>query len=366
MAINAIGNGIPFPRGEGIPSAVRDSMILWYDPKRQGATNESMAANPVLRDLSGNGHDATCYNFAWRGMSGIGGYYFTGLHHNNTLGHYEYTVTTDRSKYTFTKNIDNTDTYLYSFMNHISVGNNVHYKIKITGLDNFRKKYPSSSMGDAQGHVFTKDGIYEHNFSATYEYVAISLTLGSGYRLEENEEINITVEQLPLYPNALVTDGVDDYAYVERLPLLTKERGYTVIAKRTIIDTDKFNGILAVKGVTAVNATQNAFAIDVFTHTGEYYYQIFGGSNLGNVIESYKEIIESQLLICTTKNINDIKTINVGDTIDNFPNMNLLGYPNSKRYIVAALYSFLFFDRDLTEQEIEWVKNNLIEGDTEL
>jgi hypothetical protein len=74
MAINAIGNGILFPRGEGIPSAVRNNMVLWYDIKRQGATNESMAANPKLIDLSGNGHDATCYNFAWSGMSGIGGY----------------------------------------------------------------------------------------------------------------------------------------------------------------------------------------------------------------------------------------------------------------------------------------------------
>lgn len=48
-----------------------DSIILWYDIKRQGATNENMAENPVLRDLSGNGHDATCYNFAWTEQSGI-------------------------------------------------------------------------------------------------------------------------------------------------------------------------------------------------------------------------------------------------------------------------------------------------------
>lgn len=49
-------------------------MVLWYDIKRQGATNKSMTANPILKDLSGNGHDATCYNFAWSGKSGIGSY----------------------------------------------------------------------------------------------------------------------------------------------------------------------------------------------------------------------------------------------------------------------------------------------------
>ena len=50
---------------------IMDSMVLWYDLKRQGATNESMAANPVLEDLSGNGRHATCYNFAWTEDSGI-------------------------------------------------------------------------------------------------------------------------------------------------------------------------------------------------------------------------------------------------------------------------------------------------------
>ena len=58
-------------RKPAVEQSIRDAMILWYDLKKQGATNESMAANPVLRDLSGNGHDATCYNFAWTEESGI-------------------------------------------------------------------------------------------------------------------------------------------------------------------------------------------------------------------------------------------------------------------------------------------------------
>lgn len=41
---------------------IKQAMVLWYDLKKQGTTNESMAENPMLRDLSGNGHDATCYN----------------------------------------------------------------------------------------------------------------------------------------------------------------------------------------------------------------------------------------------------------------------------------------------------------------
>lgn len=82
MAINAIGNGIPFPKGKSIPYYIKNNMVLWYDIKRQGATNETMKANPILKDLSGNGHDATCYNFAWSGISGIGSYARGGRYSN--------------------------------------------------------------------------------------------------------------------------------------------------------------------------------------------------------------------------------------------------------------------------------------------
>lgn len=52
-------------------AAIMEALVLWYDPRRQGATNESMAADPHLVDLSGGGHDAKCQNFAWTEGSGI-------------------------------------------------------------------------------------------------------------------------------------------------------------------------------------------------------------------------------------------------------------------------------------------------------
>lgn len=45
-------------------------------------------------------------------------------------------------------------------------------------------------------------------------------------------DLNITIEQLPLYPGALVFDGVDDYGICDNFPILTKEKGYTVVALR--------------------------------------------------------------------------------------------------------------------------------------
>ena len=66
------------------PKAIKDAMVLYYDIAKQKATNESMAANPTLKDLSGNGNDATCYNFGWSEMSGIGGYMTRNTHYEFT------------------------------------------------------------------------------------------------------------------------------------------------------------------------------------------------------------------------------------------------------------------------------------------
>lgn len=70
--LNASGIGAMGCKGKAtMEDKIMDSMVLWYDLAKQGATNESMAADPRLIDHSGNGHHATCYNFAWTEDSGI-------------------------------------------------------------------------------------------------------------------------------------------------------------------------------------------------------------------------------------------------------------------------------------------------------
>lgn len=62
--------GTPLPEIE-MPDSIKEHMVLWYDIARQGATNESMAANPILRDFSGNNHNGECIGFDWTSDSGI-------------------------------------------------------------------------------------------------------------------------------------------------------------------------------------------------------------------------------------------------------------------------------------------------------
>ena len=55
---------------DGFPSI--PGMVARYSGA--GLTNEEMSKNPVWKDLTGNGHDLQMKNFAWKGMSGVGGY----------------------------------------------------------------------------------------------------------------------------------------------------------------------------------------------------------------------------------------------------------------------------------------------------
>lgn len=342
MAINAIGNGIPFPRGEGIPSAVRDSMVLWYDLKRQGATNESMAANPKLIDLSGNGHDATCYNFAWSGMSGIGGYNQNPLSDNS----YTRSVVPVKGKAwigLYAKNVYNKDK---------------SWTIKVT-CDT--KPFTE----DDNVFVFTRNittGKIYHMSDNIINNVPLVIPAYDGDILKNGVWINmdslinntVTIEILPEYPNALVADGVDDYAMVEGLSLLTD---YTVIAKRKRLDIDlKRRGTLSSKLTT--DNRDGAFAFEYIKEgTGEQYEYSFG-------INTAINHVDTDISYMTKDYYNGIY-IKAGIEIDT-DFLTLFSTKINSGLANAVIYSFILFNRTLTTKEINWVKHNLIEGDTEL
>lgn len=329
-----MGSKKVYPLHGVIPKAIKDSMVLWYDIKRQGATNESMAANPVLADLSGNGHDATCYNFAWSGMSGVGGYNFTDF--RELPGRSIYTK--EGNKFHFTEKLEIVSNFLD--IRGYTVGSDI--KVKISGLTDNRE-------------VAFGNPIQERLDNGEY---TITLPKGTTYTFGITGDvgvIDVTIEFLPLYSNALVSDGVDDYAQVTGLPLLTKERGYTVIAKRKWLED--LNSAIASK----LNSSTGLNAAFIFEHIGSNYKKNIWTFGTQKVVDNFEE---SDISYQTSKSYNEL-SLNIGAySIVDTDNLFLFKVrPTvSPQYGKFALYSFLLFDRDLTEQEIEWVKKNMIEG----
>lgn len=167
-------------------------------------TNEILKANPYLQDHSGNNRPLKLNNFMFAAMSGVGGY---DIASTNILPDRANVTVTDNRIIHITKKLSTTD----SMVNIVPVNSNPTHKFKITGLSDGRQV----SLENRNGGFYTFDN-GEHEVTLTYPegttslYNAIGVTGSAG-------DMDVTIEFIPRYPNALVTDGVDDYGQIQNL-----------------------------------------------------------------------------------------------------------------------------------------------------
>lgn len=354
MVGNANANGIPFLKRYGIPSAIKNSMILWYDIARQGATNESMAENPILKDLSGNGHDATCSNFAWGGMSGINGYSDNLRNYKiNSYDGFVIEVVNDH-KFTINGNIGLRSYYnvLVNFNDYSAkrgslyakgVHDDLHFIYQING-----------ATSNPNASIQIKNGLNEFDFipNETSNFMKFQLVNKTEAIIEN---VNIEIEFLPLYPNALVFDGEDDYALAEGLPLLNKEDGYTVILRRKWLKNTDVRHCLVSKntkwGTTAQGGIDGAFAMECDV----YNTMSFGiSTKIDITLENTDDFVYQ-----TSRSYNGKTTIESGDAQD-ANHLCIAAINKGKLWRSSiAVYSLILFNRDLSTKEIEWVKENM-------
>lgn len=216
---------------DGFPSI--SGMIARYSAL--GLTNEQMAANPVWVDKTGNGHDIQLKNFSWKGMSGVGGYKFNFL--SNEWGIDNYQVS---KKYSYKIVINNKrgSVQLYNMINlgHIKI------TLKITGIEINKSTFRVyDNVGREHAQDYTKDGIYEIDYTANEGANIIYFYVFDGNRGQlENP---ITIEQLPLYPGALVFDGVDDSG---KAVGLTISKDFTLVGEWILFSKTSVNAGLSI------------------------------------------------------------------------------------------------------------------------
>ena len=167
-------------------------------------TNEILKANPYLQDFSGNNRPLKLNNFLFAAMSGVGGY---DIASTNILPDRANVTVTDNRIIHITKKLSTTD----NMVNIVPANSNPTHKFKVTGLSDGRQV----SLVNRNGGFYTFDN-GEHEVTLTYPEGTTSLYNAIGVTGDIGD-MDVTIEFIPRYPNALVTDGVDDYGVVENL-----------------------------------------------------------------------------------------------------------------------------------------------------
>lgn len=309
-----------------------------------GLTNEQMAANPVWVDKTGNGHDLQMKNLAWGGMSGVNGYKFNFLSNEWVIDNNQ---VSKKYSYKIVINDKKNSVQFYRI-------NSEHIKIilKITGIEINKSTFRVyDNAGTEHAQNYTKDGIYEIDYTANeganmiYFYV-----FGGNTGQLENP---ITIEQLPLYPGALIFDGVDDYGVCDNFPILTKEKGYTVVALRQWIT----RGEIAQGLVSNVKnwLKDGAFLLEYRNIQADHLNKPISFGAIGSEMDlphifTYQTSKSCNGVSITTGNFEGTDVLHVGK----------LAPTNVGTCINAAIWELVFLDHDATEEELTKIKDYFV------
>lgn len=191
-----------------------------------GLTNEMMAAmdDPRIEDADGKGRFLSFKNFAWSGMSGVGGYVqdFNYFRNNATVDKVRIDEQNSNSiKVTIlTTGINNA---IYIPKNIYQFNKSYFIKISSEGYNegdlSLSFYAPSTSTATTVKVPLNPNGITEIPAIKEDDFFAVYLDVGGKVG-------SITIEQLSLYPGFILGDGVDDLAVTEKE--LNFEDTYTV------------------------------------------------------------------------------------------------------------------------------------------
>lgn len=314
-----------------------------------GLTNEQMAANPVWADKTGNDHDLQMKNFAWGGMSGVGGY--TENYNSNKWHKVELRIDATWTYKSFNARSikDNRSAQLFYQSSLSDTGFRVlSCTIKVSGLtDGQGIEYVSNGTQQFVIMRIENDGIYH---LPSFDFGAKNAYYGFKF-LKLQESCNITIEQLPLYPGALVFDGVDDYGVCDNFPILTKEKGYTVVVLRQWI-TYNPNAISAIATNASDQSFNGAFTFENYNKGAEQTIS-YGATQI--TLQYSKSPFSWQ----TTSKYNGV---NIANGNKDATNSLVLGrsYPQRNEFANFAIWELVFLDHDATEEELTKIKDYFV------
>lgn len=332
MILDLPCNADSFPDIEGIVARYSAS----------GITNEQMAANPVWVDKTGNGRDLQLKNFSWKGMSGVGGYVGDFSKWVNNRDTTEIGITKSNSKVIIDVKVSQGSgkNIVFISKSNLGISNNVTIKITSTypeGVMKFANSASNKYLKLPSNGIITLQDNPEYTSNEMHLHLA-SADLGQ-----------ITIEQLPLYPGALVFDGVDDYGTCDNFPVLTKEKGYTVVALRQWLSFQDIGYPTLV-----VNSTDRlaAFSFEDFRNKTKSTW------NWGRSSYLFANEVPTTPYTYQTSTMYNGRTIYAGTTEEGSKILQICHSGNY--YANAAIWEIVILDHDATEEELTKIKDYFV------
>lgn len=154
-----------------------------------------------------------------------------------------------------------------------------------------------------------------------------------------------------VYPGALVFDGVDDNGVCENFPILTKEKGYTVVALRQwdqdFLNTTLTGGLLSTRNYS----TGEGVAFEKIESSNKGYWNL----GAGGIIDFAKSPFTWQ----TSKQYNNVGILK-GDKNHGKPLCVGCGLSGGQQCGRFAIWELVFLDHDATEEELTKIKDYFV------
>lgn len=170
-------------------------------------TNEILKANPYLQDFSGNNRPLKLNNFLFAAMSGVGGYETN--FSDNSIWRNSPQLGNLINDHTYNPMLKGSSSGQYTATGSVKV----KFRATVTGMKSgYRLEFGSGEVAPSDKSIY-EDG--------EYEFCSGDVAMQYGFKLYaddySNPNTDLIIELKEVYPNALVTDGVDDYGVVGNL-----------------------------------------------------------------------------------------------------------------------------------------------------
>lgn len=303
----------------------------------------------ILKDFSGNKHDAYLYGFKGKLNSGVGIYaqdfknwnYGSAINSNiSTKSYNKFHIVKKKADnwFGFTIGIPKNNYYNQSYKLKFNINKKIDdIKFSVISTDGNLKSTRVYSVNINNGSVIDVPIVSEEILNNKEENNIY-------YDFGTNKDIEIDIELIANYPNQLCYDG-KSYAITYGLPILTD---YTVIADRTWFAEKVDNGVFMSKALEQ----NGAFILEYKQGDKWNTYSYYSATNIN--------IDKDNSIVYQTKNKYNEQTIYPGDKQDTDTLFIGTIRKDDSRSFIGCHGDILLFNRTLTEYEISWVKNNMM------